>query len=247
MNVVFAGYRKWSYQILKRLLKQNNSSFTISGVITIEKPEANFTNLPIPSLVIDPTKINDITISKKIKQLKPNIFLFYGWSWYIPEDYFTKYLCLILHTSPLPKYRGGSPLQHQIINGEKNSAASIISTAPGLDEGLIYSQSPFSLKGTMDDIFKRIVTVGTKDTITVLEGIAKKTLQPTPQDEKLKTVFKRRKPRDSELTPKDFQEKTAEELYNFIRALGSPYPNAYIVCKDGKKLYFTGAKIDKKD
>ena len=61
-----------------------------------------------------------------IDNFKPNIILWYGWSWIIPENIVSKYDCICLHPSPLPKYRGGSPIQNQIINNEKLSAISII-------------------------------------------------------------------------------------------------------------------------
>ena len=44
----------------------------------------------------------------------PDIVLFYGWSWKVSEKLINKFDCLMLHPSPLPKYRGGSPIQNQI-------------------------------------------------------------------------------------------------------------------------------------
>ena len=66
----------------------------------------------------------------------------------------------MLHPSPLPKYRGGSPIQNQIINGEKNSAVTLFKMTRNLDDGDIYKQIPFSLKGSLDDIFNRIIKLG---------------------------------------------------------------------------------------
>lgn len=172
-----------------------------------------------------------------------DVVLFYGWSSMIPRETYTKKLCLILHPSPLPKYRGGSPLQHQIINGEKTSAVTICKVTGDLDAGDIYSQSPLLLEGTLSDIFKRVIEIGVEDTIRVLDAIADKTIKPIPQDNSKATTYKRRKPEESEIHVGDAQSKTAEELYNFIRALADPYPNAFITCKDGKRLYFTGVHL----
>ena len=172
-----------------------------------------------------------------------DVILYYGWSKMIPAKIYKKKLCLILHPSLLPKYRGGSPLQHQIINGEKKSAVTICRVTDKLDAGHIYSQSPFSLHGSLDDIFARIVDIGIRDTIKVLKGIENGTLMPKVQDDKKATVYKRRKPQESELTSHDFEYWTSKELHNFIRALNDPYPNAFIKCKDGKKLYITGSHL----
>lgn len=178
-----------------------------------------------------------------ISDQKPDVSLYYGWSWIIPKEVHEDHLCLILHPSPLPKYRGGSPLQHQIINGEKVSAVTILKVGEQLDAGEIYSQTAFSLDGTLNHIFKRIVNIGTVDTINVLKGIANGTIQPVAQDDSLATIYRRRKPEQSRLTIEDLQTKTALELHNFIRALADPYPNAYMECADGKKLYFSGAHL----
>ncbi len=181
----------------------------------------------------------------QVKDLRDaEVILFYGWSEIILKDIYSKKLCLILHPSPLPKYRGGSPLQHQIINGEKMSAVTICKVTDKLDAGDIYSQTPFSLEGTLDEIFERIVEVGIKDTIDILTQIRRTGYaKSVPQDESQATYFKRRKPEESELTLLDLEMKTAEQLNNFIRALLDPYPNAYIVCADGKKLYLRGSGL----
>ncbi|MFH1833023.1 MAG: formyltransferase family protein [Candidatus Levyibacteriota bacterium] len=243
MNVIFFGYRKWSYQILKNLLRENDKQWKIVTAITIPKPEANFSALQIPCL-----KVNPKTLDKEIATLEkytPEIFLFYGWSWMIPPSLYKSHLCLCLHTSPLPKYRGGSPLQHQIIRGEKTSAVSIFRMVKELDAGDIYGQKTFSLNGTINNIFDRIVKTGSEETIKVLDGLVKNELKPIRQNELHATFYKRRKAEESELTIEDFRTKTAQELYNFIRSLGDPYPNAFIKCKNGKKLFFKKVSIEK--
>lgn len=176
-------------------------------------------------------------------QGSPDISLYYGWSWIIPKEVYEDHLCLILHPSPLPRYRGGSPLQHQIMNGERTSAVTILRVGEKLDAGELYSQTGFPLDGTLDDIFERIVEIGTADTIKVLNAIAAGTAQPIPQDESQATIYRRRKPEESRLTMEQIQTMSAEQLHNFIRALADPYPNAYIESADGKKLYFTGAHL----
>lgn len=245
MRVVFAGYRKWSYKILRRLIATKNSQWKIIGCITTENPEASFNSLSIPCFSLNPNTLDNTTVKRNIFKLKPDVFLFYGWSWMIPKKYFEKYPCIVLHPSPLPKYRGGSPLQNQIMHGEEKSAVTLFQVGENIDEGPIYSQQSFSLDGTLDDIFNRIIRVGTKLTKQTLSGLANHSLTPKPQDEKNATIYKRRGPKESEITIQDFKTKTAKEVYNKIRSLADPYPNAYIICKDGKKLYFKKADVEK--
>lgn len=244
MKVICVGYRTWALKIFSKLLKNINPDYEVSAVITTKDTEGPYHKLPTKLYVINPAQSSSDELLRLFNKEKPDVALFYGWSWIIPEEIWKNYLCLIYHISPLPKYRGGSPIQHQILKGETKSAGTLFRAVKEIDAGPIYSQTPISLEGPMEDIFGRIVKTGLSDTKRVLTEIAKGKAKPTEQNDKQKTVYKRRKPAESEMTPQDFKTKTAEELYNFIRALGDPYPNAFIVCKDGKKLYFTGAKID---
>jgi len=245
MNIILVGYRKWAYELIKSVIRKKGSHWNIRAIITTHNPEIDYTTLPIPCIKLDPKDFETEKTQEEIKRLKPNILVFYGWSWLIPKSVYKNYTCLILHPSPLPKYRGGSPLQHQIIAGERKSAVSIFAVGDGLDNGDIYTQTTFSLNGNMNDIFARIVKIGITDSIKIFDGLADKTLLPTPQDHTQATYFARRKPNESELTMDDLKNKTSEELYNFIRALTDPYPNAYIKSKDGKKLFITGARLKK--
>ena len=100
--------------------------------------------------------------SEKLIDFKPDLILWYGWSWLVDNIFVDEYTSIMLHPSPLPKYRGGSPIQNQIINGEKNSAVTLFKMTRELDDGDIYKQLPFSLKGSLDDIFDRITKLGYK-------------------------------------------------------------------------------------
>ena len=66
-----------------------------------------------------------------IDEFNPDIILWYGWSWIVPDRILDKYTSLCLHPSPLPKYRGGSPIQNQIIDGVKTSAVTIFKMGKG--------------------------------------------------------------------------------------------------------------------
>tara|TARA_R110000851_G_scaffold280528_1_gene433826 strand:+ start:219 stop:854 length:636 start_codon:yes stop_codon:yes gene_type:complete len=176
----------------------------------------------------------------KIQFAKNDIIFFLGWSWIIPNNIIQKYKCICLHPSPLPKYRGGSPIQHQIINGESLSAVTFFKMTDKLDAGVILYKEYFSLKGNLKDIFSRIIPLGTSGILRILTT----NLKEEPQDESQATFYKRRKPEDSEILIEDFKKHTAEELYNKIRALQDPYPNAYIKCKD-KKLFIQISNYEK--
>ena len=211
MKVVFVAYREWALEILELLKVHQSPNWQIVGV--------------------------DIT--EKVRWLKPDIILLYGWSWIVGKDFLDIAPCISLHPSPLPKYRGGSPIQNQILAGERESAVTLSFVTEGIDDGPILAQKPFSLEGELDDIFKRIISIGAELTIQVLDKMALNKLTPIPQDESEATFCKRRKPEQSEITLDEITLSSAGYIYNKIRALQDPYPNAFITCGDGKRIYLT--------
>ncbi len=216
MKIACITYRKWAINIYDRIKKQYEHKHSF----LIWKNKESFDEV-------------------KLKEFKPDLILWYGWSWIVDDEFVNDYESIMLHPSPLPKYRGGSPLQNQIINNEKIGAVSLFRMNEGLDQGDIYQQLPLNLSGTLDEIFIRITDLGFIATCNILDG--KYTL--IPQDHTQSTYYKRRSPKDSEITLDELREKSSTYLYNKIRMLNDPYPNAYIKTIDGKKLYLIKAKI----
>ena len=215
MNVIFCGYRQWASDVFKELA-----------------------NHP---------KVNCIKIIKSneeylfhVDSFGDNIdfILFLGWSWIIPPEITKKYLCLGIHPSDLPNYRGGSPLQHQIINGVVKSKVTLMTlSSEKLDGGEIWLKEDLDLSGnTMDEIFLHLVTSSKK----LLKNFIENYSSIKPQQPKLDegSYYKRRLPSQSEITLNQLQEMSLLDIYNFIRCLTDPYPNAYISDKEGNKLLF---------
>tara|TARA_R110002167_G_scaffold328959_3_gene535556 strand:+ start:8887 stop:9528 length:642 start_codon:yes stop_codon:yes gene_type:complete len=175
----------------------------------------------------------DELIKQKLNFKKSDKIFFLGWSWIISDDIINNFECICLHPSPLPKYRGGSPIQHQIINDENHSAVTFFKMNDKLDAGDILWQQFFSLKGKLIDIFNRIENLGVSGIIYILLNNPKS----KPQNNTESTYYKRRQPEESEITINDLKNYSSHDLYNKIRSLQHPYPNAYIKCKNGTKLY----------
>jgi len=175
-----------------------------------------------------------------IHDIKPDCILFYGWSWKINPTIITNYRCIMLHPSPLPNYRGGSPIQNQIIRGEKESAVTLFLMNEGLDTGDIIAQKKISLEGHLDEIFARITQTGIELTLQILKTTALPTIKQTEANA---TFYKRLTPADSEITLKELESVSGEYLYNKIRMLEDPYPNAFIKTADGRKLLIKRAEL----
>lgn len=215
-RIMICGYRDWSYDIFK------NTELTFDGQKEI--------------IYIDDKESLDLVIDK----YNPEMIFFVGWSWIVEKEIIEKYNCICLHASKLPKYRGGSSIQHQLINGDKTSAVTLFNMTTKLDAGDILFQEDFSLDGNLIDIFRRIVSVGSCGVSNVIEG----NYRIRKQDDSESTYYKRRTPDMSEITPEELSHMDAEYLYNKIRMLQDPYPNAFIRTRDGKKLKIKIAEIE---
>lgn len=214
INVVCCGYRKWAIKIINNIESNPNVN-----IVQKFKSKADYDS-------------NIYNLNSSI-----DIVLFLGWSWIIPKDILDRYLCLGIHPSDLPKYRGGSPIQNQIIDGINQTKVSLFTISEKLDQGDIWLKEDLNLNGkNMEIIFSEIERSSTK----LLNNFFNKypNIKPLKQDITKGSYFKRRTPKQSRLEIDDFKNKSLEEIYNYIRCLTDPYPNAFIEDKNGNKLLF---------
>lgn len=217
MNYLFCAHRSWAIILYKKLVKKHKNMILLN----------------------DPKKLR----LEYIKKINPKIIFFPDWSWIIPEEIVKKYQCVCFHESNLPKFRGGSPIQNQIIRGIKKTKTTSFIMNEKLDAGDILLQKDLSLEGSLNEILSRMIDNDYFLINKIIDGKFKK----RKQTGKI-TTFKRRKPEESELQTLDYSKKY---LYDFIRMLADPYPNAFIrfgkkkivfkdAIYDGKRLEFKG-------
>ena len=163
---------------------------------------------------------------------------FIGWSWIVDEKLLESSRCICMHPSALPKYRGGSPIQNQIIDGVTDSAVTFFIMDNELDHGRILWQEEMKLVGSLTYIFAKMSILGRFGIEFILDNPEHEGYE---QDHSQATICKRKKPKDSEIKTQDFSCMTAKQLYNKIRCLQEPYPNPYIQCADGTKLFIKEA------
>jgi methionyl-tRNA formyltransferase len=214
-KVLCVGYRKWALSIYSKIAKSYKD-----GEVRVIKSYDEYSN-------------------SFIRKYNPDFILFYGWSWMVDKDIIGNYKCIMLHPSKLPKYRGGSPIQNQIIRGVNDSAVTLFIMNEEMDAGNVVFQESMSLSGSIDDIFNRIEGLGYKGTMQFLDEPA----DGVKQIEEDATYFKRRTEQQSEITLDELKRESAEYLYNKIRMLGDPYPNAFIRTRDNKKLLIKFSEI----
>ena len=172
-----------------------------------------------------------------LKTKKPEIIFFPDWSWIIPNEIISNYKCICFHESNLPKFRGGSPIQNQIIRGITKTKTTAFIMNEKIDAGDIILQKDLSLEGSIQEIFSRMSENDYSLILKIMNGKYKRRKQSGKP-----TTYSRRKPKESELKSLNH---SVNYLYNFIRMLEDPYPNAFI--RIGKqKLIFKKAIYNNK-
>jgi methionyl-tRNA formyltransferase len=215
MKIIFLAYRGWALDVVKQIISENSPEHTFE---TITSPDA---------------------LSEYVHEfLSPEtVFVAIGWSWIIQPNITNRFLCLGLHPSDLPSYRGGSPIQHQIIDGITKTKCSLFQLTEKLDSGVIWGKCEMSLTGdSMDEVFQNIKIA----TLTLLTSFLKEYPHILIESQILSqgNYVQRRKPNQSQILPADFDFSDVTKLYNKIRCLTAPYPNAYIEDDKGNRLYF---------
>jgi len=215
LKTILFGYRDWAFEIFNEL-KSNKKLIILDIVKSQEEYLLKCNNIP-PEV---------------------DFLLFVGWSWIIPASITKNFLCLGIHPSDLPFYRGGSPIQHQIIAGLEKSKVSLMTlSSEQLDAGDIWIKEDLDLTGkNIKEIFSNI----SKSSIRMLGKFIEDFKNITPQKQIVTngSYFKRRSSADSKMSPNDFINNDLKTIYNFIRALTDPYPNAYIEDVNGNRLVF---------
>ena len=176
---------------------------------------------------------NDFT-EDNIKTINPDKIFIPHWSYYIPEEIYLNYECIVFHETDLPFGRGGSPIQNLIERGYSATKISAIRVNKEFDAGDIYLKEDLCLYGTAEEIFIR----ANKIIKEMILEIINKNIKPYPQKGEA-TVFKRRKPSDGNIESLE----NIEKLYDYIRMLDADgYPKAFIETKDFR-FEFTRASL----
>ena len=170
--------------------------------------------------------------------------IFAGWSEIIELEIIKKYICICLHPSDLPKFRGGSPIQNQKMNGIKKTKLTAFRMNNKIDQGPIILKTEIDLDGHMKEIFSSLENGTIRIIRKVIKNPNKSFLSGENQDESEATFFKRRKPSESEIKLSELASLPAEKLYQKICSLEDPYPNAFIRTIDNRKIFLKRVEIE---
>lgn len=170
-----------------------------------------------------------------LDDLRPAWVVLPDWSWIVPPELLARASFVGFHAADLPDYRGGSPLQHQILDGLVETKLTMFRMEGGLDAGPILLQAPLSLEGTISEVWRRIVALVPGMVARLVAGDVEERPQRPGG-----FVRKRRRPAESEIPDLSLP---LDRLYDLVRALDDPYPNAFVRTA-GKRLAFRRPRRD---
>jgi methionyl-tRNA formyltransferase len=131
-----------------------------------------------------------------------------------------------LHGGPLPHYRGGSPLNWQILRGEPSIGISLLFTEEGIDSGPVLARDAFPLgpDETIDEVVAKTLPRFARMLLEVLASYRRGVLRPEPQHAAQARYFAKRLPEDGWI---DWRALTAQQVHDLVRALSGSYPGAF--------------------
>ena len=224
-RITFLAYREWALRAVQNISKNKEIE-----VVDVIKSKYEY----------------EIKI-KEYREGYVDCIILIGWSWIIKDDILNRFLCVGIHPSDLPMYRGGSPIQHQIIAGMEKTKISLMTiSSAGIDTGDIWGKEEWDMSGkSMDVILEEL----SKSSERLLTRFIEKmdSIYPQKQDLTLGSYYKRRLPCDSKVTWQQLSDMKLIDVYNLIRALGDPYPNLYIEDEEGNVLKFKSVEYVRKN
>ena len=229
-NILFMGSSEYSAIILKSLA----SKFPVKLIATQpDKPigrgkkiepallKVVADELHIP--VIQPARINEDLFRDSIKSHLIDLIIVAAYGKILPKWLleFPKYGCLNVHASLLPRWRGASPIQAAILNGDQLTGATIMRMDEGIDTGPILSAKTVNIDpdDTAKTLSIKIALAGSELLLETLPDYLEGRLLPQMQSESGATYAGLIKKEDGLL---DFDQ-PAETLEKKIRAL-NPWP-----------------------
>ncbi|MCM1053409.1 MAG: methionyl-tRNA formyltransferase [Ruminococcus sp.] len=238
IKTIFMGTPDFAVPILETL--KENKDIELGLVVT--KPDAYvgrkkiLTPSPIKKIALEynipvftPVKIkNDY---EEIKKYNPDLIVTCAYGQIVPSEVLSipRLGAINVHASLLPKYRGGAPIHHAIINGEEKTGITIMYMNEGLDTGDIIEMKeiPIELTDNVETMHDKLSALGSSLLEEVLPSIISGTNKRISQDDSKATFAPTIKREDEHL---DFKRST-KEIFNKVRGLNS-WPLAYFLLDD---------------
>ncbi len=234
MRIVFMGTPDFSVPVLESLAASRHQ--VVAAVTQPDRPKGRGNEIrmsPVKETAIrlnipvyQPVRARDAAFIEEMRALSPDVAVVIAFGQILPGELLKVpvYGCVNIHASLLPKYRGASPIQWAVINGDKETGITTMMMDEGMDTGDILEKTVIELqeKETGGSLFDRLSLLGGSLILSTLDKLEKGTLIRTPQEHEKATYVKK--------IPKTLGEvdwtMDAVSIERLIRGL-NPWPSAY--------------------
>ncbi len=273
ISFLFLGTPEFGALIFEKIIKSKKlkkiNLFPLAAITEPDKPKGRGKKLTPPpvKIIAEQFKIpvyqpqTKSELSSLILKLKPDLIIVAAYGKILPKEVLEipKYKAINVHPSLLPKYRGPSPIQSAILNGDKETGVTIMLISEEMDAGDILAQEKIKIKKqNWKELSKELAELGGNLLIETIPkylcGIEKfnwcKTIIPIkahPQDHSKASYTKLIKKEDGHIN----WSKSAFEIERMIRAY-FPWPGTFTKIKssssklNGKILKIHKAHLPKK-
>ena len=235
LPIVFMGTAELACHSL-RALKQS-PDFTVVAVVTQpDRPRgrhlqphpspvkqcAQEENLP----VLQPERAREENFVSELRRLQPALIVVAAYGQLLPASILElpRHGCINVHTSLLPKYRGASPIQSALLNGETETGVTIMKIDAGMDTGDILTQAatPIRAEDDAQTLHDRLAQMGAELLVRTAADYVAGKISSRPQPTVGVSHAAKIKKADGQL---DWN-LPARVLWNRIRAF-TPWPGAF--------------------
>ena len=242
MKLIFMGTPDFAVPCLQSLL---DAGHEVAAVFTqpdkprgrkqiLTPPEVKVLALEKGLTVYQPNTLRDGEAMGIIEDIKPDAIIVAAYGKILPKEMldYSRYGCINVHGSLLPKYRGSAPIQWSVINGDQETGVTIMQMNEGIDTGdMLYQKAiPIMIDDTAESMFDKLAALGAEMLIEALDKIPKGELTAEKQDESLSCYAPML---DKNISVIDWH-KSGMQVHNLVRGLYS-WPIAQTTL-NGKKL-----------
>ena len=248
VRAVFMGTPDFAVPILASLIEKINVVMVVSQPDREKDRKGNTIYSPCKELalangieVYQPLKIREEY--QKVLDKKPDIIITAAYGQIIPTEIldYPKYGCINVHGSLLPKLRGGAPIHHAIMNGDKEAGVTIMYMAQKMDAGDIISQRKVDIPDdmTLDELYSKLSLLGRDLLIDTLPSVIEGTNNRIKQNEDEVTFGYNITKEEEKINFND----TSVNIHNKIRGLSS-IPGAYGILNNKRIKIYKSIKTD---
>jgi methionyl-tRNA formyltransferase len=136
--------------------------------------------------VLQPPRIRAAEAQRELRALAPELQVVVAYGQILPRSVIdlAPRGTINVHSSLLPRYRGAAPIHWAIVNGETETGVTTMMIDEGLDTGpvLLSRATPIGAEETTPELEARLARLGGALLVETIDGLARGTVSPVPQD-----------------------------------------------------------------